>query len=307
MAAFESILVIVMIIATGYFIKKHNIVSEQFRTDLSHFVVKIALPFYLINSMRQERSLEALRSSLTIMVVGFLFYVIACLLSNVVIKSFNVPEEKKAPIQFSLIFPNASYMAFPVIEILLGQQAIFYAAMFNLSFHGFLWGYGVRIFHKNESIQLKKILSPPFIAVVLGYLFFLTGVEIPTAISSFMGMVGRTASPLAMIIVGMLLGSMNVNELLNEPKLYLASIYKLVILPSLLFSVLYIIGFRGYTLFVPVIITAMPVAINSVLIATFYNKDYKTMTTLVILSTLLSLITISILSFLLGHLIPLLL
>lgn len=105
-------------------------------------------------------------------------------------------------------------------------------------------------------------------------------------------------SPLAMIVIGLMLSRSNIQEALKNPILYLASAFKLLIVPIAITLVLKAFGVAGPALVIPVMMISMPTASYVAMFSANYGNDAKFASQIVFLSSLLSMITIPIVTLL---------
>lgn len=306
MGLINQISVLFLLIITGFVIRKKNIVSRSFQKELSTLVLHVTLPAFIISSMNFTFSEEVLKDIGMILVISFATYIIALLLSYPITKLLGVSGKKRDIYQYLCIFANVGFMGYPVLELIAGKQAVFYGAIYNLPFNLFVWTIGISIMmrHKNEEEKvhpLKNIVNPGFIAVMIGFFFYLTPFSIPTAINDTLAMIGKTTTPLSMMFIGFVLSELTLKEFKGDMKEYLLIAYRLVITPLLSFSILYTLGFRGLLLIVPVVLAGMPAAANTAIFAARCDNDAKLASKMIFVSTLLSMLTIPILMQLLNY------
>jgi predicted permease len=125
---------------------------------------------------------------------------------------------------------------------------------------------------------------------------FIGGVQLPSPIGKALGLLGDTTTPMSMVLIGSIVSRMSFKAAVGSFRLYTTSLYRLALFPLALFAILWVLGFRGLLLSLPVILAAMPVAANSAILAEAYGGDAKTASSLVLVSTLLSLVTIPLLA-----------
>lgn len=298
MLAMNQVIILFLVIIVGYFVKKRHLVQDSMKEDITNLVVNITLPAFIFTSMTASFSIEILKNSGKLIVISFSMYAFAFLLGKVFVL-ITKPSRSEAPIyRYIIAFSNCGFMGYPVIDALLGSQGVFYAAIFNLGFTTLVWTYGVSII-KGESNEkrsiaqsLKSIITPPFIAILAGFLTFLFQIKWPFFLTESLSLIGRVTSPLSMMLIGFILSEIHIKDILAGDRIYLVTLIRLVILPSSLFFILNAFGLEGYLIQIPVIIAAMPAAANTAIISSKYNGNYQLASKGIFITTLLSILSI---------------
>lgn len=307
MAVLNQIFVLFSLILVGNIIKKLKVVSAEFQAGIAPLVLNVTLPAFILSSMTFEFSLETLKSSGILIAISFGLYGVAFILSKVYSKVFKNQDKQRAVLEYAIMFSNTGYMGYPVVAQLFGEKGVFYAAIYNLSFTILIWTYGVDLLggNKNETISLKKrlaaLINPGLIAVLIGFTMFLSGLSFPEPIYNILDMIGSTTTPLSMMFIGFILTEIKPSEAIKNYQLWIISAIRLVIMPALAYLILSAFGFTGLVLYIPVVIVAMPVAVNVAVFASRYQSDYRLGSLLIFISTLLSIVTVPILMLLIHH------
>lgn len=302
MAILTQIFVLFSLIVLGYIIRKLGIVSGAINREIGAIVLNVALPAFIISSMDFPFSVEVLRDSALLIVISFAVYGVSIIISKIYTKLAKIKGPEQPVLQYVITFSNSGYMGYPVVYEIFGEKGVFYAAIYNMAFNILVWSYGVALLrgkgkevHMDLSSRLRKIFNPGLIALIIGYTLFLTGIQLPTAITKVLEMVGGTTTPLSMMFIGFILTEVSLKDALKDWHIWLVSAFRLVFIPALTYVVLFALGFTGLTLMIPVIIAAMPAAANTAIFASQLGSDYRTGSLLIFLSTLLSVVTIPLL------------
>ena len=123
-------------------------------------------------------------------------------------------------------------------------------------------------------------------------------IPIPLPIDTAISKMGDATAPMSMIIIGAILADIDPRTVLD--KLILgASGIRLIAIPLAVLAFMRLLGMGELSTQVSVIMTGMPVASTTALLAQQYGADYTFASKCVFVSTVLSLITIPLLSLLL--------
>lgn len=307
MGVIGQIIMLFMLILLGFTIRKMGIVSEAINKEISSFVLKVALPAFLISSMDFPFSKEVLWDSVWLIVISFLVYFASIIISKLYSRLMKNSGRSRDVMEYVIIFSNSGYMGYPVVYHIFGEKGVFYAAIYNLSFSVLVWSYGVYLLKSDAHAvnlswyqRIKNTMSPGLVAILVGYFSFLTGLKFPQVFMSLFEMVGSTTTPLSMMFIGFILTEVNYKEALKNVQIWYLSGIRLVLVPALTYVALYALGVSGLMLYIPVIISAMPAAANTAIFASQFESDYKLGSLLIFTTTLLSVGTIPVLMFLLN-------
>ena len=272
----NQIAVLFLVLLTGYIIKKLHIIDENASRRMSSLIVNVSSPFLIVSSMMKEIDLTP-RDILNIFLLSLSVYFFLFLLTLIVPKLLKVRAEDQGIYQFMIFFSNVAFMGFPVIYAMFGDIGIVYTAVFNIPFYLLVYTLGIYFVSKNTgktvAFELKQMINAGVVAVMIGTFFFLTGLKLPSFMGSFMEMIGDLTTPLSMLVIGASLAGIQMRKLFLNVRLYLYSIIKLILIPLVVFFALTSLGFTGLFVGVPVVITGMPAAANSVILSKIYGGN----------------------------------
>lgn len=290
---FSQMTELFIIMFLGYAIFKLKIVDDNFVKKFSKLVLDVTLPAMLLSSVINLDERPMLSDVLTAFAVsGVLFFIVLPIIGVILAKLFRVKKEDTGLYIFMHTYSNIGFMGFPVIEAMLGQVALFYAAIFNLIFNVSVFSLGVGLLSRKTKFSFKSLLTPGIIVAVLSVVLYFLDVRLPELICSTVSSVGSITSPAAMLIVGFTLAKMDLNGVFADWRIYPWSIIKQLIIPLLLFIPFSMIIKDETLLIVAFILTAMPVGNNAVLFATKYDCDSALATRSVFITLIISLITV---------------
>ncbi len=297
--AFERVLeqsiILFLLIIVGFIARKRDIITDERIKGFSEFVLRITLPLFIIVSMDKEFSKDKIVFSGLILVISIFTYLFKIILSKIFIRYSNVLDIQKGVYRFLIVFSNSGFMGYPIAYAIYGDDGVFYAAMLNITYNVMVWTFGVKLLNSEVEITeggLKElILNPGIFSVFIGLILFLTPLTLPNIISEPMRMIGDMTTPMAMIVVGGILGGTKVGNAFKNKKLILASLIRLLFIPLFILLVLMPFNLPKIVLGITVIIDAMPCAANTAIFARKYGSDYCLASQGVFLSTLMNIVT----------------
>lgn len=289
-----QIIVLFLIMIVGFFARKKNIINNQVNKGLTEFLLNITLPFMIITSFNFDFSMDMLQKSGVVLFYTVCIFIISYIIGRVLYTKY--PHDIKSVLMFTAMFSNCGFMGIPVIESIYGKEGVFYAAIFNMPFNILVWTVGISLFEgkKDLSTIKKALLNPGTVAVYIGLFIFLFSIKIPVPIYKTLEMVGNMTTPLSMIVIGAMLGEMNIKEVLSSLSAYYSTFIRLIIVPFIVFVMLKLLKASGMSFGVLVLISAMPVAANTAIMSEKYGGNSAFASKCIFISTVLSTITIPI-------------
>ncbi|WP_105615008.1 AEC family transporter [Vallitalea okinawensis] len=301
----NQIIILFLLLILGYVIHRLKIIDANFIKKLSGFLLKVTLPALIISSMQlRDFNSELLEETLLLTGISIVTYLIAIVLAMIIPRLLPIKQNELGLYQFILVFANVGFIGYPLVEAVLGKEAIFYAAIFNLPFNFLVYTLGYYYMTKNnehvEKFNLKKCFNPGVIAVFIGFALFVLPIKLPYAINEAISIVGGLTTPLSMIIVGGLLIDIKLKDLFKDYMIYFVSFYRMIVFPLLIFGLMRLFfgdSLNIYLMGVPIIVSALPVAVNAAILAERYDQHPDLASKSIFISTLLSMITIPLIAY----------
>lgn len=289
----SNLVVVALCLLIGLLLQRNRQLPSDLPASLNSYVIYVALPALILVAIP---SLHL--DSDALLPVGFAWLVMTA--SAVFIWRlavyFQWPREVMGALLLTVPLGNTSFVGFPLIEALLGKEAIPYAILYDqlgsfiaLSTYGsFIAAYfgGTTT---SWSALFKIILRfPPFIALICALLF--SWWTYPDWLARALTQISATLVPVVMVAVG-LQWKLRIARADVAP-LLIGLVTLLVLTPLLAWSLLY--GFNLHHLPAQVIVleAAMPAMISAGVLAANANLAPRLSSSIVGYSLLLSLFTV---------------
>lgn len=281
----------------GVIVDRLRIVREDNREVLVRLLMDVVMPMMVLNAFNNPISREDLLSSLWIILVALMGCVITGLIGLVLWK--KEPEYKRKVLMYASMFSNAGNAGLPIISLVFGPTGVFYASMYLIPPRILQWTVGLSLFveHKKGAWVKNVLLNPMVVVVYIGVILMATNWQITGALGTAIDNLGAMTAPLSMILIGVTLSHMNWRMLLDRSVL-LISFLRLIAFPLLFILLLKLTHADEMTMNISVILLAMPVASNTAAMAERYGGDHVFASACVSVSTLLSIITVPVITWL---------
>ncbi|MCD7957486.1 MAG: AEC family transporter [Lachnospiraceae bacterium] len=147
-------------------------------------------------------------------------------------------------------------------------------------------------FSASARTLLHHLCTPMILASTLGLVLFFLQIKFPPILSDTLAYIGNMNTPLAMIIAGVSVSQVNIPAMLRDPRIYLVSFGKLLLMPAIVFVILLLVHVDSTVAYTILVAAACPCAATGTAFALKYHKNYAYSSELYAFSTLCSLITI---------------
>ena len=290
----NQLITLFLIMAVGYIANKTGLLTDELSRGFSKLVLCVTMPALLLSSVINVKSDKSTLDILALLGITLIVYAILIAVGFLMPVILRAKPQQVGVYRFMTIFTNAGFMGFPVITAIYGEEALFYAMLFQLPFNILVNSLGAwLVAGKNARFTLRQLLlKPGSLAAVAAVIIYLLQIPFPTVIEGTVDLVGQITTPASMLIIGATLGAMPIKQMFNKFRLYPFALLTNVLLPLALFFLLRLFVTDQTMLQVAVVIVAMPVATTSTMLCHRYGGDADTASAGVFLTTALSVATI---------------
>lgn len=280
-----------LMMAVGFALGKMKKLSSAGLGQMSFLLLYIVCPCVMIECFQVERTPELVRQLCVGAVIAVACYLVYLAISLLFFR--RQPADTRDSLRFAMVYGNVGFMGVPLVQSILGSEALVYGALSLAAFNLTTWTMGVVIMGGKQAFSLRKaVLNPGVIGLLVSLAVFLGGVRFPGAVSSVISYLGDLNTPLAMVVIGAQLAAADLPGAFRQPVLYLASFLKLILVPGLTALVLYPFGLPAGLYCALVLLAATPVAGTTSIFAQQFGRDTVPGVQVITLSTLLSILTL---------------
>lgn len=296
----QVMVVLFIIVVLGYALCKLGYMGEDFDRKLSSIVVDVTCPLLILSSVMGE-SLPDRTLILPLLGVGFLTYVLLLVFGFFVPRLIAADRDDQGMIGFALMFANVGFIGYPIVSSIFGAKAVFYAALLNMPNTFFIFTAGVMLVKGEYSVRklnLKLLFSPAMIAAFVAALLVALGVHTPEIVARPVTMVGNITVPAALMIIGSSMARLPLHDIIGSPKVYVASVVRLGVVPLSLFFLFKVCGVNDIVNEINTVVIAMPVASFGTMFCMKYGRNPALMTEMTFITTVGSIFTIPLITML---------
>lgn len=302
----NTVIPLVLVVASGFFLKKIHLIDDDFIKKASTLCFKYALPVQLFQNIRSAPFSDTFDPKLVIYVV--LGILALCGLLCLIVPRFIKRRGTCGAFIQGVFRSNFLILGLPLTISMFGEDKTAYLSMlmpFVIITFNFLAVIVLTFFSDNadnkkpdlKSVAIGIAKNPLIIASALGMVFSIFAIPLPQMIESTLDTIGKLATPLALVVLG---GQFEPKNLKGSINLCLiVSLLRLVVVPGIFVSGAVFMGYRNEILGAILILFGTPSAVSGYIMSKNMNNDHELSGQIVVLTTALSAFTIFVGTFIL--------
>lgn len=303
-ATLSPALVMLMCMLIGFIMNKKKLAPENSATVLSKLENYVCVPALLINTFMTRCTIASLRENYVLVLYSIAAFFFALLIALPLGKAFTRDDKYKRGIySYAMAFGSFGFMGNAIVPAVLGSidsDILYKYLLFTLPLQTAVntWGIVILIPSGEEKKNpLKNLLNPIFFSIILGIILGITNaVEIlPVFVIDTIDYFKDCMGPLAMFLTGFIVAGYPMRELLSYKKIYLVTVLRLIIIPAVLLSVLFLLRAPKIVITLAFFAYATPLGINTVVFPAAYGGETRTGASMAMISHVLCVITIPVL------------
>jgi malate permease and related proteins len=206
----------------------------------------------------------------------------------------HLDGETRTSFLLVVMFSNSGNYALPVILFAFGREGLSHASIYFVTSAVVVYTAGVFIaVHGGHGFRraIAGILRVPSIyALAAALIFLVTRTAVPLAIMRPVGMLSDAAIPMMILVLGMQLKRATFPE--RPVAVLIAVALSLFVAPVIGLMLTQVLGMTGIARDVAIVVSAMPAAVVTTVLALEFDLDTVFVTSVVFVSTLLSPLTL---------------
>ena len=207
--------------------------------------------------------------------------------------------------QASVIYSNCVNLLIPVVAAILGKEMLLFTSMYMMVQISMLWSHCRMLLSGERKISLRNIFGNlNVISMLIGLLLFLLRIRLPGLLQGAMESVGGMLGPISMVIIGMLMGGVDLRRLVRIPGIWKVVFLRLIAYPLVILCILRYSGIASLVpggadiLLISLLAACAPSGTMVTQLAQVYGGDGEYASAISVISTLLCICTMPLMVFL---------
>lgn len=279
----------------GYMVVKAGILKESDSKVISWLVAYILSPCVIIESFQIDYTPEKLKGLGIAVVASVAVHSIYIAVSRLLGKFLKLTPVERA----SVIYSNCGYLIVPLVTFVLGEEWVFYTSAYVMVSTVLIWTHLQSLLGggKSENALRNIIWNPNIIAIVIGLFLFFSGLRIPAVLENTIEGFGGAIGSVSMLVVGMLIGNMDLKWVFTRKRAYLISLFRLIIFPAVtavLFAFVVRLGIHSDAkeiLLISLLAASAPAAVMVIQLLQIHDKDAGYASVINVMSVIFCIVT----------------
>lgn len=190
-----------LMMGVGFALAKLGKLTEQARGQLSYLLLYIVCPCVMVDCFQVERTPDLVREVALGAALATVCYVVYLLIALFFFRRES-PDVRDC-LRFGTVYGNIGFMGIPLVQSILGADAVIYGALSLAAFNLTLWTLGVLVMGGKQAFSVKKAaVNPGVLGLAVSLLLFLGNVRLPAVLGSAVSFLSDLNTPLAMVVIG---------------------------------------------------------------------------------------------------------
>lgn len=292
--SFNVVAPLFFMMVLGYFLKYIKMYDQHTLDIMNKIVFKVFLPVLLFYNVYTTDLGEALDLKLILYAASGVLILFFLLL--LIVPRLEKENPKRGVLIQGVFRSNFVIFGIPVATSIYGEGNVGTTAMLIATIvplFNVLAVISLEIF-RDSQINVKKIAkgvitNPLIVAAVIGIIFLLIGIQLPTSVLSTVKDISKMATPLGLILLGASFSFSDVKKYLNETIIIV--IVKLILVPAIMVPLSVFLGFRGIALLTLTIIYGAPTGVSTFQMAKQMDGDSDLAAQIIVFTSFFCIIT----------------
>ena len=315
--AIQQMVMLFVVAIVGYVAAKLGYLDMETKNKLTRLLLNITLPCMIVASV-DGLSLEEAGSlvpwAFALSAAQF-FLLLAC--GVLCCALLRVPAHQRREYVFMCLCTNTGFIGIPVVAALYGTESVLFSSIFVMVISAFFYSIGLMVIAPQtdgsdaagastdaaagaeagakkgsrgivaalRAVPWRSIVNPCMVGCLVALALFFAQVELPDLVVDTLDMIGGITSPVALMLVGVIMANVDLKSVVGELRLYPFILIRQLVVPAVLYFVLMAIVPSELLVGVFTIMFSMPVGSMASLFVEMNGGDSELVAKGTILST----------------------
>lgn len=288
------------LIIAGYILVKTKAVSSNTAGVLSKLENNLFIPCLVVSTFANNFTLEKLNTAGNFFLIGGIVILLSIPLAIIISRIYTKDSYIRKIYTYGLAFSNFGFMGNAVVKAMFPEIFMEYL-IFVMPFWIFIyvWAVPSLLVPSEREVRtvkdrLKSLVNPMFIALFIGMIIGLCPFKLPEFLNNSVAIMGECMSPVAMLLTGMTIATIDLVKTLKNLSVYIVSVTRLIFIPLLAIAVIWFVPMSKDLAICTICSLAMPLGLNTIVIPSAYGCDTSVASGMALISHILSCVTIPI-------------
>lgn len=299
---FSTMMGLMICLGIGYILRRFHLEPGNTPTVLSKLEIYVFMPAMVLSSFIKNCTIESLQQNANLFLYGVLASVVAWILGRFLGRFFSKEQYERKIYTYALTVANFGYVGMPLVASLFGSEGLYVFNIFCVPLNMLTYGILVPSLvpegkEDAKASWWKRLLNPITVAMLVGLALGITGLRkfLPGFVMNTVDSLSGCVGPVAMILTGFVIGGFHIPDLLKIKKVYVVSVFRLLVHPMIMAGLVWLLGADKYACILTMIGFSSALGLNTVVIPATYGGDTHTGASMALISNVGCAITIPLL------------
>lgn len=265
--------------ALGYLFGKWKKINLS---SVNDFVIYLATPALILSSLSHDQI--EINLAATVFVSVCIIVAVTSIVGYITVKRMGLPiKVYLSPI----LFANTGNMGLPLILFAFGETGFAIGILYMVSTTVLHYSVGIMILNYDKSpFEILKL--PLIYSAALGLILSVGNIQVPVAIDRAVHLLGEASIPTMIFALGYKLSEVHLNQVGRS---FLFGGMRVLVGVMAGVFVVWLFNIQGVVAQVIILQSAMPPAVFNFVLAEKYNQDSKTVASIILAGTIISIFT----------------
>jgi hypothetical protein len=307
-AVLNQVLIFLIIMIIGFLAVKAKFLAREALPVITRLFTRVIVPFILFVNTVNGATRSELVSTLYLSGIYVCVFAVLITTTRMLPKILRLKGNKAPLFTLSYSFGNVGFVGIPLLVATFGQRAMLYVTMYAIVDQFIFWTYGYSLSFPVENKlkftpkTLVNMINPPIIAMILSIVIILLDVRVPELLDRAFTSMAISGTALPFLYIGGMIATLDIKKLLKHYEFYVGITVKMIIIPICIFLVIRAIGINHEIAVSSALLFGLPTIALVPMLAGANGSDVEYGTAVVLVSTVASLFTLTLVSYVTGML-----
>ncbi|MCH5278434.1 MAG: AEC family transporter [Christensenellaceae bacterium] len=278
----SAVLIVMFMVGVGWLFGKLGYIRHEHKSLMIKLIISAGMPALVVNNVFGSLDLSALEKPWLLFLLPLLAMLITLGIGVLLARLLKPDEKRRGGFITMCAFSNSIFVGLPMNTGLFGDAAVPFVMCFYIVNTTLFWTVGNYLISRSGEganhekgffKNLKKLISPPLVALAISLPLLALGVKMPEPIVRLSGYMGNIVTPIALFYIGYALYEYGLKSLKPDKCMLGVMGVRFIVAPLVMLGLCMLFGFGGMPSGVLIIESAMPVMTQAVVVAAAHDAD----------------------------------
>ena len=278
----SAVLIVMFMVGVGWLFGKLGYIKKEHKGLMIKLIISAGMPALVVNNVFGNLDLSALDRPVLLFLLPALSMLITLLFGILLAKVLKPDAKRRGGFITMCAFSNSIFVGLPMNTGLFGDAAVPFVMCFYIVNTTLFWTIGNFLISRSGEGEnhekglfknLKKLVSPPLVALAVSIPLLALGVKMPTAVIKLSGYMGNIVTPIALFYIGYALYEYGLKSMKPDKHMIAVMLMRFIAAPLVMLALCKLFTFGGMPSGGMVVESAMPVMTQAVVLAAAHDAD----------------------------------